>query len=220
MGLASSLSNEQLIQACAESRDDGAWREFLVRFHKPISQSIVRAALKWGAIPREVIDDLIQDTYLKLCTDRCKSLLEFARRCPEGVVGYIRVAAKNVAQDHFKSLNSQKRGAAVTAQPTEDFEAKAFPGTFGEEEAMVFKVQLHEIQACLERCTRGPHQERDYNIFWLRHRQGMTTKEISSLPTIDLTAKGVESAIARIFHLLCQCLKGLGPSPPEASNSG
>jgi RNA polymerase sigma-70 factor (ECF subfamily) len=218
--LYSSKSVEELIQSCAESRNERAWQEFLDRFHRPISQSIVRTALKWGAIPREVIDDLIQETYLRLCADRCKLLLECARRYPDGVVGYIRVIARNVAQDHFKSLYSQKRGAAVTAQQTEEFEVKAALSAYGGEEAIVLEVQLNEIQTCLEKCTEGPHRERDHTIFWLRHRQGMTTKEISSLPTVDLTAKGVESALARLFDLLCQCLRGLGSAPPEAPNSG
>ena len=35
-------------------------------------------------------------------------------------------------------------------------------------------------------------------IFWLYFRQGMSTKEIASLPTIGLGAKGVGSVIERL----------------------
>ena len=37
-------------------------------------------------------------------------------------------------------------------------------------------------------------------IFWLYFRQGMSTKEIASLPTVGLGAKGVGSVIERLKH--------------------
>ena len=39
-------------------------------------------------------------------------------------------------------------------------------------------------------------------IFWLYFRQGMSTKEIASLPTIGLGAKGVGSVIERLKHCI------------------
>jgi hypothetical protein len=39
-------------------------------------------------------------------------------------------------------------------------------------------------------------------IFWLYFRQGMSTKEIASLPTIGLGAKGVGSVIGRLKHAI------------------
>jgi hypothetical protein len=37
-------------------------------------------------------------------------------------------------------------------------------------------------------------------IFWLYFRRGMSIKEIASLPTIGLGAKGVGSVIDRLKH--------------------
>ena len=42
----------------------------------------------------------------------------------------------------------------------------------------------------------------DRMIFWLYFRQGMSTKEIASLPTIGLGAKGVGSVIERLKHAI------------------
>ncbi len=50
------------------------------------------------------------------------------------------------------------------------------------------------------RCLTGPDEERDRMIFWLYFRQGMSTKEIASLPTIRLGTKGVGSVIERLKH--------------------
>src|SRR6202453_2293371 len=109
------MTVEELIRSCAESHDGAAWEEFVSRFQRPISLSIKRTACQWGKDPSQFVDDLLQETYLKLCADRCILLLEFARQhSGDAVLGYIKTIAVNVAHDHFKSLHSQKRGAGET----------------------------------------------------------------------------------------------------------
>jgi RNA polymerase sigma-70 factor (ECF subfamily) len=61
----------------------------------------------------------------------------------------------------------------------------------------------------LKRCLSGPEQERDRMIFWLYFRQGMSTKEIASLPTIGLGAKGVGSVLERLKHGIREQILGL-----------
>ena len=119
----SSKSSEELIRACAEFDDGAAWEEFVARFQRPISLSIKRTACQWGKDPAQFVDDLLQETYLKLCADKCRLLLQFAgQHSDEAVLGYIKTIAINVAHDHFKSLHSQKRGAGETDQLHEDFD--------------------------------------------------------------------------------------------------
>ena len=106
------MSHEQLIRACAgRATASQAWSEFVFRFHRPISLSIIRTAYQWGEAPQPVVDDLVQETYLKLCADKCRLLLEFASRHPEAVAGYVKTMAVNVAHDYFKATHSQKRGS-------------------------------------------------------------------------------------------------------------
>jgi RNA polymerase sigma-70 factor (ECF subfamily) len=112
------MSAVELIHACAESNDGAAWEEFVARFHRAVSLSIIRTAYQWGAIPQQVVDDLVQETYLKLCTDKCRLLRAFALRHPEALLGYIKTIAVNVAHDHFKSLHSRKRGSGDVAEPS------------------------------------------------------------------------------------------------------
>lgn len=45
-------------------------------------------------------------------------------------------------------------------------------------------------------------------IFWLYFRQGMSTKEIASLPTVGLGAKGVGSVIERLKHAIREQILG------------
>ena len=210
------MSAEELIHTCAESNDRAAWEEFVARFHRAVSLSIVRTAYQWGAIPQQVVDDLVQDTYLKLCDDKCRLLREFAVRHPEAVVGYIKTMAVNVAHDHFKSLHSQKRGSGEAAESIYDVEPKARSGSPGGQDAIEREILMRQINRFLETCATGPEQERDRLIFWLYYKQGMSAKSIAALPSVGLSAKGVESAIARLTRLVREQVTSLRP---ESSTS-
>ena len=196
------MSAEELVCACAESNDGPAWHEFVARFHRPISLSILRIAYQWGGIPQQVVDDLVQETYLKLCADKCRLVREFSVQHPDAVLGYIKTIAVNVAHDHFKSFHSQKRGSGETAQLQEGFDPQAQSCSLGGQAAMERQVLLKEIDRCLETCSEGSDKERDRLIFWLYYQQGMSAKAIAALPTVGLGAKGVESAILRLTRLV------------------
>ena len=198
----SSTSAEELIRACAESNEGVAWEEFVARFHRPISISVIRTAHPWGDIPQHVVDDLVQETYLKLCADRCRLLLGFALQHPEAISGYIKMIASNVVHDHFKSRHSQKRGAGRAQESLAEIDPIAGCGTLGSPEAIQRQILLKQIDQCLGNCASGPDQRRDRLIFWLYYQQGMSAKAIAALPTVGLTAKGVESAILRLTRLV------------------
>jgi RNA polymerase sigma-70 factor (ECF subfamily) len=214
------MSAEELIHACAELGDGAAWQEFVCRFHRPVSLSIVRTAYQWGAIPQQVVDDLVQETYLKLCADKCRLLRDFAVQHPDAVPGYIKTIAVNVAHDHFKSLHSRKRGSGEITQLLEDFEPAAQSGDMGGQAAMERKILLKEIDRCLENCLEGCDKERDRLIFWLYYQQGMSAKAIAALPTVGLGAKGVESAILRLTRLVREQLIGLRPQTSKSPQPG
>jgi RNA polymerase sigma-70 factor (ECF subfamily) len=216
----SSLSPVELIDACAESNESEAWVEFVVRFRRPIGLSVLRIAYQWGGVPRQVVDDLIQDTYLKLCADRCQLLRDFAARNPEAVLGYIKTMAVNVAHDHFKSLHSQKRGFGETSQLSNEVEPQARLGSQGSSDSMERELLLKEIDRHLGECSEGPDQERDRLIFWLYYQQGMSAKSIAALPTVGLTAKGVESAIFRLTHLIREQITSLRSPKSIAPQAG
>jgi RNA polymerase sigma-70 factor, ECF subfamily len=205
------MSAEELIHACAELGDGAAWEEFVSRFRIPISLSIKRTACQWGKDPAQFVDDLLQETYLKLCADKCRLLLEFAQQHPEdAVLRYIKTIAINVAHDHFKSLHSQKRGAGETDQLLEDFDPAAQSRGFGGPEAMECEVFLKQVDGHLQNCAAGSNQERDCLIFWFYYLQGMSAKAIAALATIKLTAKGVEAVIFRLTRCLREHLGNAG----------
>lgn len=213
----SSLSVLELIRACAETNDGEAWEEFVARYQRPISLAIKRTACHWGKDPGEFVDDLLQETYLKLCADKCRLLLVFAQQhSDEAVLGYIKTIAINVAHDHFKSLHSQKRGAGETDQLLEDFDPAAQSHSFGSPEAMEQELLLGQIEDQLLDCAAGANQERDCTIFWLYYLQRMSAKAIAALAIIELGDKGVESVI----HRLTRCVREHLDDPGLANSAG
>jgi len=214
------MSAEELVRACAFSNDGAAWEEFVARFHRPVSLSIVRAAQKWGAIPEQVVDDLVQETYLKLCADKCRSLLNFAVEHPEAVMGYVKTVALNITHDHFKSLHSQKRGSGEDPQSIEQVEPEAGGTNPGSQGAIEREILLKQVNQYLEECSEGPERERDCLIFWLYYRQGMTAKAIAALPAADLSAKGVESAIFRLTRMVRERIVASHSQPTTEPKQG
>ncbi len=208
------MSEQELIRTCADSNDGAAWNEFVSRFHLAITLSAIRTARQWREVRPQEVDDLVQETYVKLCAEGCSLLLDFSHKHPEAILGYIKTIAVNVTHDHFKSLHSQKRGAGETAQLAEHVEPKAQSGSIGGQGAMEREVLLKEINRCLETCSAGPDQERDCLIFWLYYQQGMSAKTIAALPTVGLTAKGVESAILRLTRQVRQRVADGRTTPP------
>jgi RNA polymerase sigma-70 factor (ECF subfamily) len=198
----SSTPTCELIGICAKSREVAAWDEFVSRFHRPIGLSVLRAARLWGETPQQVVDDLVQETYVKLCSDNCRLLLAFATQHSDAISGYIKTIAANLVHDYFKSRYSQKRGAGRPQESLEHIDPVAGVEILGGPGAIERQILLKEIDQYLDECSVGPEQERDRLIFWLYYQQGFSAKAISALPTVGLTAKGVESAILRLTRLI------------------
>jgi RNA polymerase sigma-70 factor (ECF subfamily) len=196
------LSTIELIRACAESNESAAWEDFVSRFHRAIALSVIYTANQWSDVPRHVVDDLVQETYLKLCADKCRLLLAFAIQTPDGITAYLKATAANVVHDYFKARLAQKRGAGRVQQSLGDIDPSAGNQATGSPGAMEREVLMTQIDQCLQSCLPAADQERDRLIFWLHYQQGMSAKAIASLPGVGLTPKGVESAILRLTQLI------------------
>jgi RNA polymerase sigma-70 factor (ECF subfamily) len=212
----SSQSLKDIVCLCADNSNDEVWEEFVSRVGKPISLTIMRTASLWGDASRSVVEDLVQATYLKLWEDGCRLLRDFANQHPEAILGYLKKTAANTAHDYFKHRHSQSAGGDQPHVSTWDVDPEAGQEIHGSEERISFEVILGEIDERLKQVLSGPDCERDRMIFWLYFRQGMSTKEIASLPAISLTTKGVGSVLERVK----QCIRGqiIGPASHSENN--
>jgi len=183
-----------------------------LRVGKPISLTVIRTASLWGESSRSVVEDLVQGTYLKLWEDGCRLLRDFAMQHPAAILGYVKKIAANATHDYFKHCHSQSSSGGKPHVSTTDVDPEAGEEIHGSQEKIAFGVFLNEIDLHLKHNLTGPDKERDRMIFWLYFRQGMTTREIASLPAIGLSAKGVGSVIERLKQCIREQIIGI---PPE-----
>lgn len=195
------LSSTELIRVCAGSGDQKAWQEFIRRFRPVLAAAALRTAHRWSEPACPQLDDLIQEIYLKLLEDDCNLLQSFQSEHEDSIYGFLKVVAANVAHDHFKSALAAKRGASRTEAIVEPLliDLKA-PGIEGFD-LVIHRLQLDQIDKVLRQITagKGKDQERNRAIFWLRHRLGLTAREIAQIPSIRLTTEGVESVLVRLL---------------------
>lgn len=192
----------EVIRSCAGPGAAGAWEEFVRKTHRLIASVVMRTARRWGERSPSAVDDLVQETYLKLCSDRARLLREFESRSPESFYSYLKVVTANVVHDYFKARASEKRGGGRADQGADPAAAEAVAENLGSPRSLEREVLLGEIDELLRRRLSGETRERDRTIFWLYYRHGMTARAIASLPSIDLSTKGVESTILRLTRLV------------------
>ena len=205
------LDDGALLRVCLEESDAAAWEEFVRRFQPTIAQAVVRMARRWRETSIGVLDDLIQETYLKLCADHCRLLREFRPAHPGALHAYVRVVTASVVHDHFRAARAGKRDSQRTV-------AEDAPGALlamAETRDAEREVLLQEIDSCLQAALGGEHSRRDYLVFWLYYRHGFTARAISSLSGIELTTKGVESTILRLTRLVRVRMGGAPRERPQ-----
>ena len=187
---------DELLQLCLQLEQDALWTEFVRRSQPIIAGVIFKTVRRWINPSPSLVDDLVQDTYLKLCLNDFKALRQFVFRHENSLFGFLKVVASNTVHDHFRAVYSRKRGRGVTDIQLDCAGLTAVlndSGSAGEQ-----GILLEAIDSCLKvsACAR------DRVIFWLYYREGLTAKAISGLPLIRLSVKGVESTVRRLVRLV------------------
>ena len=185
------MAAAEILIACLETGSEEAWTAFVRRFQPLIASSVIRVARSYGSPDAALIDDLIQETYLRLCKDNCRSLRGFKAQHDEAIFGFLKVMATNVARDHFRSRGTQKRRGEV-----ED------DGTYYEPSTTSAGMERAVLLEEFDQRLAASESDRDRTIFWLYYRQGFTAKDIAKMHSGDLTESGVESCIYRLTRSL------------------
>lgn len=187
----SDIPSENLVRRCTETGEPAAWEEFVRRFQPLILHVIIRVTR--GSAGSTQLDDLVQETFLRICADRARVLREFDFRHPDAFQGFLKTIATNVAYDHFRKYRSLRRGAGQFDELSERSDSRDIRDKMQPVDRIQQKILLEEVNQFFE-----DRSSRDRSIFWLHHRQGLTSQEISSLPGSNLSPKGVESVLKKL----------------------
>jgi RNA polymerase sigma-70 factor (ECF subfamily) len=186
----------ELARACAHSADTAEWGEFLGRCAPVAALVAARVARIWqGTASSAVVDDIVQEVFVKLCEQERRILREFKPKGDDSFLALLRVITSSVANDYFRRQYSEKRGGKVVTMLLDE-EPSSMVATHNDQDAQR-AVLFNELDRKL-RSASGATAERDRALFWLYYLQGLTADEIASLPGSELSAKGVESALRRV----------------------
>lgn len=216
-----SLKPDELIRICVHAGEAAAWEEFIRRFNPLIVSVVLRTARRWGGASPAIVDDLVQETYLKLCTEDCRILRTFEPRVSGAIYGFLKIVAANVAHDHFKATRAAKRGSGEPSGGLEQADkntgvaARSCPDN---PRSIERAILCKEIDRHLARLLPSADMSRSRLIFWLYYRSGLSASAIASLPGIDLTTKGVESLLLRLTRLVRSALNPAGEAPKDKEN--
>lgn len=205
----SSLSCDELLRACADPENAEAWQELVRRFNPLITVTVWRVASRYGAGKNPIIEDLVQETYTKICHKNFHLLRTFTSNHANACYGMIKIIARNVAIDHFrKPYPDDPVGPHVEPIDGETPHVDLRSTAMNELDRQIVLQQIEKVENILEKhCS-----QRDQDIFWLYYLQGFSAREIAELPNFKpLTIKGVESILYRLKLLLCEKWKEKDP---------
>lgn len=198
----------QLVRACVDSGTEEVWREFVQRTRRLIGVAVLRASRRWIEPSPALVEDLIQETYLKLCEKGCRALREFQPHTGDALFSYVKVIASNVTSDHFKVAMAQKRRRNAVAASA-DAAGESSDRATGRA-AMDRDILLHQIDGLLG-SPRSSSHAKDREIFWLYYRSGLSARAIAELPSIGGTVKSVERRLARLTSGVREAMLGHTP---------
>src|SRR5262249_48141706 len=149
------------------------WTEFVRRFQPLIARVVIKSLYRRNKFNLSLVDDLVQDTFLKLCVNNYKALREFEFRHENAFFGFLRVVTANVVADYCRRVENEKN---TNGKDPEDLDqAYATPARESTSDSAESLVLMGEIDEYLvQTLAAEPNFTRDYSIFWLYYRQGLT----------------------------------------------
>ncbi len=142
--------------------------------------------------PALPMEDLIQDTYVRLCSDQNRILREARSEHPNALFGLIQAVTYSVTIDYLRRNGRLKKGSRFHVVSLQALAAEVSQ-PYGDDHD--WPLLLKQIDSLLEQTGASPC---DRTVFWLYYRQGLTVRAISLLPGIGLKESGIESMLHRL----------------------
>ena len=191
----------ELIEECLRGgRDTEAWAEFERRTRPVLAAVAGRTAYRCGCGSPDVVQDLTQDAFLKLCRSDYELLKQVRGKPANSIVAFLKVVTANIVYDYFRAESGPQRRPEGGWVSTDSLDSVAEDRCT--EQALARKLVVDEIDAVLRADLTGAAGARDRQIFWLKHRHGMTAKAIAAIPAFRLTESGVEASLCRALRIL------------------
>lgn len=154
-------------------------------------RTVVRVAHRFGVNTTDDIDDALQEACLKLSA-KARSGKIPEQLDEDHLEAYLKACVANAAHDYFRKRRAVRRDL-LSAVPMHETVSSADRSACADLDR---EVLIQEIEQMI-----GGSQ-RDRTAFLMYYKHGWTAKEISTIPSIGLTPKGVESLLQRMITAL------------------
>ena len=221
------LTVHELLRRCQQRPpDEGAWQEFVRRYHGAIRSSVAKTFYtratqetdRRAQFPDDLIEDLVQAVYVRLVEEGNRALDRFEGQHENSIFQYLGIIAMNVVRDYFREAKAQKR-PKISFSLDELLEndgdggmlKDAVSGIDGSSGGPVSNLTMDDIENALKRAVSRRHSDRDALIFKLRYFDGLTLEEIKKALGLEISPIGIGSILNRINHKLRAKLARPGP---------
>jgi RNA polymerase sigma factor (sigma-70 family) len=200
-----SLEAPDLMRECGKDQQNAElWEEFYSRFRRKILLYLLRAYRKLGGPFDEFVqyaDDLVQDVFTKLVQNECRVVRSFRGTTELSVYAFLGSIAVSIVADQLRSQKAVRRSAQVV--PLDEFQAlsAAHADTDAQLSAL---LQVIDVERALRTDEESKNPERDLLIFKLHFVEGLSAREIASMPALKLTTSGLQKVLTRVRSRLVQ----------------
>jgi RNA polymerase sigma-70 factor (ECF subfamily) len=191
----------RLARSCAYSSQAPEWELFVREVMPVVALAARRVSLVWDETCPSAVHEIVQEVFVKLCEDDRRILREFEDRGNESFLKLLRIITASVGTDYYRRMRAEKRGGRNSIVPLDADVSSDDVADISATSAIEWPTLIAQLDGLLLLYPRDV-SVRDRNLFWLYYRQGLTAEAISKIPSIGLSAKGVESALIRMTRLL------------------
>jgi RNA polymerase sigma factor (sigma-70 family) len=176
----------KVVEHFLQSQDPDAWAEITKRL-RPIIRAAAAKRLRRSnqLAPPELLEDIEQDTHLKLMARNYEVLRNLKWGHDEAIYPYVAVAATRVVLDRLRKNK-------ITPVSLDENQHTVRP------KAIDDNIRREQIDKCLFTLSHEPNFKRDRAIFWLFYCWGYRAGQIARLPSVNLPEKTVENILQRL----------------------
>lgn len=199
---------------------NAAFAEFDRRYYRLLMTVIYRKCVQLGYEKGlAALDDLLQNTYLKLLKNDRAGFKEFQGTHERQFQRYLQVTANRVVLNNFHreemTASRSPSGGLQSLDQVLDRTAKEAGTSLkdllpdpGSNEELAFQETIEEIRYCLKQSQRRNKQaDRNMLIFQLRIFAGLEAEEIGSRPEINVAPKTVLNLTKKLAKAVASCLE-------------
>jgi RNA polymerase sigma-70 factor, ECF subfamily len=197
------LPDPELVRQCGKNlHDAGLWQEFYSRYKRNILLYLLRAFRMTAGHHDEFVrnaEDWTQEVFKKLVQNDGHVIRSFRGATEGSVKAFLASIALSIVIDQLRAQNALRRkGQAVPLEQLEE------AGSSRGDPLAPFSalLELIDVEKALRTDQESKNPDRDLMIFKLHFVEGLSAREIASIPSLNLTASGSEKVLSRVRERL------------------